>query len=93
MSSLFYWASIFIVYFFTGGTFETVMGGTNKPLPSHLQIFSRFSFAIEVQREEMRKIIMIKVILGIFGVVHLKLDNITQMIPLIAHQTVPVVAH
>ena len=32
-----------------------------------LQIFSRFSFAIEVQREEMRKIIMIKVILGIFG--------------------------
>ena len=28
--------------------------------------FSRFSFAIEVEREEMRKIIMIKVILVIF---------------------------
>ena len=41
--------------------------------PRHLQIFSRFSFAIEGQREEMRKIIMIKVILVIFGVAHSKL--------------------
>ena len=38
-----------------------------QTFPRHLQIFSRFSFAIEVQREEMRKIIMIKVILVIFG--------------------------
>ena len=43
-----------------------------QTFPRHLQIFSRFSFAIEVQREEMRKIIMIKVILGILGVEHSK---------------------
>ena len=72
MSLLFYWASIFIVYFFTGGTFETVLGGTIKPLLSHLQILPHFSFPIEVQWEEMRQMIMIKVILEIFGVAHSK---------------------
>ena len=45
----------------------------------HLQIFSRFSFAIEVEREEMRKIIMIKVILGAG---HLKLLCPVHFIPL-----------
>ena len=59
-----------------------------------LQIFSRFSFAIEVQREEMRKIIMIKVILGIFGVAHLKPLRVVHFIPLqVAHSKLLWVAH
>ena len=53
-----------------------------QTFPRHLQIFSRFSFAIEVQREEMRKIIMIKVILVIFGVVHSKMLWVVHLFPL-----------
>ena len=45
-----------------------------------LQFFSRFSFTIEVQREGMRKIIMIKVILVIFWVAHSKCDD-KKLIP------------
>ena len=47
-----------------------------------LQIFSRFSFPIEALREEMRKIIIIiKVILVIFGVVHLKPLRVVHLKP------------
>jgi hypothetical protein len=46
---------------------EQVYGHKDSAFLRHLQIFPRFSFAIEVEREEMRKIIMIKVILVIFG--------------------------
>jgi hypothetical protein len=49
------------------------IGHKDSAFLRHLQIFSRFSYAIEEQREEMRKIIMIKVILGIIGVAHSKL--------------------
>ena len=52
-----------------------------QTFPRHLQIFSHFSFAIEVQREEMRKIIMIKVILVIFGVAHSKLLQSKNYVP------------
>jgi hypothetical protein len=38
------------------------IGHKDSAFLRHLQIFYPFSFAIEVQREEMRKIIMIKVI-------------------------------